>query len=214
MKIYAGMATFGKRAEAAKDAIRSFLISAKMAGIEVEYQIYNNDHQAVDLGDGGKFEHLKKIPKGSVYFTLDDDIIYPKDYVQKTLDALNVYKGMIVTYHGRTLSEKLAKTYYNDPRTVRVHCLHDQPKDTHVEVPGTCVTAFVKGDWCEGLKTELKNAGDIALAAHAKRAGVKIMALAHEGGWIKLNFKVKLKETIFATANRKEIADYYNRVMC
>jgi len=54
-----------------------------------------------NLTDNGKFVFLP-IKRREIYFSCDDDIIYPPDYVERTVSLINKYK-CIVTYHGRLL---------------------------------------------------------------------------------------------------------------
>lgn len=50
-----------------------------------------------DLRDNGKFYFLEKVPESAIYFALDDDIIYPPDYVVKMLEELenNDYRTVL-----------------------------------------------------------------------------------------------------------------------
>ena len=44
-----------------------------------------------DIGDRGKFYWCEKI-KG-IHLTVDDDILYPADYVEKIVEGMNRNKG-------------------------------------------------------------------------------------------------------------------------
>jgi len=93
-----------------------------------------------DLTDNGKFYRLEKdFSKDPEYFfTCDDDLIYPPDYVSKTIEAIEKY-GCIITHHGRQLQGTFLD-YYTMHKTFR--CLNDVHSAEIVDVCGTGVTAF------------------------------------------------------------------------
>lgn len=212
LKVYAGMATCKGREEAVKDAIDS------IKG-QVDYLSVYDNTKSPNIGDAGKFSFLRRlIGEDAIYLSLDDDLIYPPDYV-KEIRAWFKYNEKndnkpfdILTFHGRTLISYPAKDYYSDPCSVRVRCLGDG-KGEDVEVGGTGVMAFKCNLFKEMPTFEKKNAADIAIAGYAKRNGWRIYAAPHKAGWIKHTDKIDLKETIYFTADRKEITEYYNRVM-
>ena len=97
-----------------------------------------------DLTDNGKFYSLDPKRK-EYYFTLDDDITYPADYVERTIKAIDKY-GCIVTYHGRILNTK-ATTYYRGGHKF-FHCADGGHDNLRVDVCGTGVTAFRTDYFC------------------------------------------------------------------
>lgn len=211
MKIVASMATCEGRESCKWDAIKSIQPQVD------ELHVYDNT-KLPDIGDAGKFDPLHKyLGRGDVLFlTLDDDLIYPPDYVSTVLKFM--YKNCrsekwdILTFHGRTLYKPYARNYYEDVCKVRVRCLGDSP-GAFVEVGGTGVMAFTCDKFKEFPTFERKDAADIAIAGYARKHGLKIYAAPHKAGWIKHTDKIDVKDTIFYKANRKEITQYYNRVM-
>lgn len=92
-----------------------------------------------DLADNGKFLHLKITKGNEIYFTLDDDIIYPPDYVATTLANLAKHPNSIITYHGRKLIGR-DLPYYQAHKQYRF--TSNQEIDIKIDVAGTGVTAF------------------------------------------------------------------------
>lgn len=167
----------------------------------VKYQvdlvrIYANDYTPVvdgamvvtgkDLTDRGKFAFVRP---GEVYFSMDDDLLYPQDYVSNTISAMKRYPGHIVTYHGRILSGK-GKNYYYGHESI--HCLHRQEHDREIDVPGTGVSAFDTDYFCPNiLQYDNDCMADVLLGLEAARRSTHITALAHDMGWLSLLWNPK-----------------------
>jgi len=151
-----------------------------------------------DHGDAGKFFFAGK--KAGYFFTCDDDLIYPKDYVKKTIEKIEFYKReAIVTYHGRIFRMDNIKSYYRD-RNELYHCLNEVKIDKDVHFGGTGVMAF-HSDTCNITKEVLplyyKNMADIHIGIYAQKNKIQIKALAHKGGWIKAQKVQRDKENIY-----------------
>ncbi len=145
--------------------------------------IYDNSISTVDLTDNGKFAGLFRVDEPCYYFTLDDDLIYPPDYVQKMVEAID-YTGRIVTCHGRRLmGEDL--NYYNGHKYYS--CLGEVPYDGLIDVAGTGVTAF-RTDYFKPIQVAVnanQRMSDLIFSYYAKKEGKKIVMLPHAKGWIK-----------------------------
>ncbi len=156
--------------------------------------IFPNDN----LTDNGKFYDLDNVyGNHEYYFTMDDDLIYPHDYVENTIQSIKNY-GMIVTYHGRILKGKGLKYYY-DHRVFR--CLGKVSQDKKIDVCGTGVTAFdTRYFHPKGLANHpMKKMSDLTFSLEAARQGKKIGVMRHDVGWIRT---VKHEENIFGTESR------------
>jgi hypothetical protein len=93
-----------------------------------------------DLGDGYKFNCLNE--SNGYFFTLDDDLIYPPNYVSYMINKIEQYnKEKIITLHGRSFIEFPIKSYYNT-KSIRKHFLEENLTDEIVQVGGTGVMAF------------------------------------------------------------------------
>jgi len=136
-----------------------------------------------DLTDNGKFYSLDPKRK-EYYFTLDDDIIYPADYVERTIEAIEKY-GCIVSYHGRILNPK-ETTYYRGKHQF-YHCARGEHKNLRLDVCGTGVTAFRTDYFCpKGLHNhEYKRMSDLVFSLEAAKQGKVIGLINKPSGWIK-----------------------------
>lgn len=136
-----------------------------------------------DLTDNGKFLF---IPSGEseVYFTLDDDLLYPSNYVAVTLANLKKYFPAAVTYHGRKL-KGIGLRYYRDHFAFR--CLGNVDRDLLIDVAGTGVTAFdtevlklsALMAYCENQKMS-----DLVFSLEVAKLRGKIALCAHKAGWL------------------------------
>jgi hypothetical protein len=134
-------------------------------------------------GDAMKFASTRFSGDG-YYFSCDDDLIYPPDYVQYMCSKVDQYKS-IVTLHGKRYDIVPVKSFRRD-FTANIHCLHHCYIDTEVHVGGTGVMAF-HTDTFKVYRSMLpeKNMADVQIALLAKQQGVKIIAVAHEGNYLK-----------------------------
>lgn len=142
-----------------------------------------------NLGAGGKFlplfsgmldHELNKV----IYFTFDDDIEYPKDYVHtlaKSLSEKNFH--CVVGIHGTILKENF-DNYKND-RTV-FHFRKALAENKYVDVIGTGTAAFKASllrDKFHALDV-YPYMIDIALARVCRRNSLPVICLKREAGWL------------------------------
>ena len=104
MKVVVGMATMPGREQLVIKAVESLKPQCD------HIHVYDNGKEEVDLTDNGKFRFLELYTEPVYYFSCDDDFIYPKDYVSRSIKAIERRKS-IITYHGRKLVGK-NKNYY------------------------------------------------------------------------------------------------------
>lgn len=150
-----------------------------------------------DLTDNGKFYSLDKLDEPEYYFTCDDDLIYPPDYVSKTIRHIENYQ-MIVSYHGRKLIAKDVR-YYEDHKFY--HCLNDVPVSKKVDVCGTGVSAF-RTDYFhpKGIAhNPIHRMSDLLFSLEAAKQGKKLGVFEHAAGWFKF---IDYQESIFNTEQK------------
>lgn len=136
-----------------------------------------------DIADNGKFYFLKYAKTGEFYFTLDDDIIYPKNYVAKTLENLEKHKGKIVTYHGRKL-KGIGLDYYNNHEVFTFNGM--VTRDQKVDVAGTGVTAFEITDTYHPThlyRSPHLKMSDLTFSLDAAQCAKDIIVCEHGYGW-------------------------------
>lgn len=146
-------------------------------------ELYEYDNsKGLDYSDNAKFMHLDKLSEPCYFFSIDNDIIYPDDYVQHTIELIEKYK-CIITYHGRILKEPI-NSYYKG------HTVYDfrgaQDKDMFVDVAGTGVCGF-RTDYFNPVdiyKSPYKCMSDLVFSLEAKRQGKRIICAARKQNWI------------------------------
>lgn len=156
------------------DEIRIYLNNYKY--IPQELQKYNC-YIGKDLTDNGKFFWSNN--ENEYYFTLDDDIIYPPDYVEKTLPLI---QDRIVTYHGRNLYG-LNQPYYNNHRVYSFY--KNLSKEVKLDVGGTGVMAFSTNNFKPNLwKSPNMKMSDLIISLEAAVYGLDIICLPRESNWL------------------------------
>ena len=147
-----------------------------------------------DYTDNSKFLPLTMLKANEYYFTLDDDIIYPENYVTETIDSIEAYK-CIISYHGRIL-KGLDKNYYRGHHFF--HCAEQKDKAYKLDVCGTGVTAF-RTDYFKPdtiYKSNYKRMSDIVFSLEAAKQGKTIALMPTPRGWIA---PMHVSESIYAT---------------
>lgn len=211
MKVVIGMATTEERYEYAVKAIES--LKGQCDSIHLHVNSLTNDK-----ADNGKFVPLKLMHKQGEYadyfFSVDDDLIYPKNYVRDMIKAIDEHK-CIVTYHGRKLVGT-GKDYYKDH--VAFSCLRDMDGTVRVDVAGTGCTAFSLkyfNPWLLSDEQDLRMA-DLVFSLQAAKEGKKIMCLKHSKNLFKY-LDIPKELTIFERESKNptrqnELADEIYRL--
>ena len=133
-----------------------------------------------NLADNAKFQGVDN--PDEYYFSCDDDIIYPPDYVEYTLDRLRSYPHCIVTHHGRKLQGS-GRNYYYGHQTY--HCLREVAEDQFIDVAGTGVSAFNTNMFRPYIPEEPTMMSDLLFSLDASVKEVEIIILKHSMGWIR-----------------------------
>ena len=216
--IYFNVATMPDRLDVLTDMIESIYDQAD------EINIYLNNFTSLPFkdkkinqvigdnskGDAGKAFFADRV-KG-FYFMVDDDLIFPKDYVSNTMK--NIYKKDAVTYHGRNILSKNQITSYYKAEAEKFRCLGAVEKDQRIQVAGTGCACFhtndIKVKW-ENIQN--RNMFDLVFSAMVRHQKKRITVLKHEEGFIKYNFKMLDKKTIYDNyKNNDQIqTEFFNR---
>jgi hypothetical protein len=133
-------------------------------------------------GDAGKFLFVG-ICDNSYYFSFDDDLVYPADYVDMMKQRIDKYH-CICSLHGKKYKYPISdwrKDFY-----VNIRCLDDVTDDIPVHVGGTGVMAFHTNDFKLSISDfDRPNMADVLLAKVAAKQGVPIMGISHHKGYLK-----------------------------
>lgn len=148
-----------------------------------EIHLYNNGKELENLTDNGKFFGLTYYNEPVYYFSCDDDLIYPSNYIEQLIKEIEETQA-IVTHHGRILRGE-NKSYYRGHYAFP--CLAEQPNRCSIDVAGTGVTGW-RTDIFDGSKlwaSEDKLMSDLVFSLEAKKQGKKIMLMPHKNNWFK-----------------------------
>jgi hypothetical protein len=208
-KIVCGIATIYDRKDSLKKTINSIIdqvdeLFVYQNGyykvfdflIDTKIKIFSSIHTGIDMGDAGKFYNIENI-KDSYYFSIDDDLIYPSNYVENTIEELKKLNNeSVVSYHGKNYSKKATSYYKQISENYR--CLG--------------VMSF----WTEYLKLKFKdfeyaNMADVFLGIIIKNQNKKCKVLNHKEGWIKHD-DINIDNSLFVVnKNNKKIDEVFNR---
>ena len=208
--IVAGMASFHARLDVVPDAVASLVDQ-----VDILYLYLNNvntvpdfakhpkikvflskDHLG-DLTDNGKFFMLGEL-NDAYYFSCDDDMIYPPDYVSNTLKYLKELNNKgIVGYHGHIWTNIPMIHYYvgkNGEQPTEKICYrywNKLAKTIKVDVHSTGHMAF-HTSYFKFKITDLpyKKMTDILIAKMAKDNGLDMFTIPRPDNWISYNTKM------------------------
>jgi len=151
----------------------------------------------IDIGDKGKFFTIKFC--NGYYFSLDDDLIYPPDYIDRMIKAIEIFdREAIITNHGRVIPDREIRSYYRDTRAP--YHFNNRVQGFHpVHIGGTGVMGFHTDTFRPDLsKMPRKNMADLYIADQAQDKGIPIIVQPHSSDWIKQNSYIDQRKSIFA----------------
>lgn len=133
------------------------------------------------LGDAIKFAKVHETDTYDYYFSCDDDLYYPKDYIQSRIEWIDKYdRKAIVGTHGVIVPWNKIQTYYGN--CVRYTYKWYLPTDNFVNVLGTGTVAFHKDTVKLSIKDFPKpNMADIWLGIKAQKEKIPMICLKHDG---------------------------------
>ena len=192
--VTASVASFAAREDSLKQAVASILPQID------RLNVYLNDYDAVpeflrhpkitvarsqeheDLRDNGKFFFLRNVAVG-YHFTIDDDIIYPPNYVQHLiLKILQYRKRAVVGIHGVTFADPIERFYKDRKVSVFWGGLN---VDRVVNLLGSGTVAYHTSTVELDFKDfKVPGMGDLWLAVAAKRQKVPMIAVARAPKWL------------------------------
>lgn len=166
-----------------------------------------------DFTDAAKFYPLVQHKfTHTIYYTCDDDIIYPEYYFQH-MGYKALQRKCVMTCHGRKLSKPM-RDYYKDTKLVKFFRDHTTPfTEAECTFGGTGVMAFCTDYFTVTDMSIFKetNSADVWIGLDAEKKGVKILCThtRHSGPFGILEYK----DSIF-DSNRRDtlnIVNTYNR---
>jgi hypothetical protein len=139
---------------------------------------------AGDLHASSRFLCLQDLSNPTAVVIVDDDIIYPPDYVDRLVSALQRLEGKaIVGVHGRIFMPPY-QSYVRNAAVAHFGCELVQDRQVHVLGTGTCafISSNFRVDPREWGGTDMN---DIEVAIEAQRRGLPRIAVARAAGWLK-----------------------------
>lgn len=139
-----------------------------------------------DNSKGDAFKFLNLINSDGYYFTIDDDLIYPKNYVEYMISKCKEYNNeSIITLHGRNFNELPIKSYYKSHKEL-FHYSHVLKNDVMVQYGGTGVMCF----HTDLIKLNINyfkypNMADVWIGYYAKKNNIPIICVKHNSDFIK-----------------------------
>ncbi|TIX88823.1 FkbM family methyltransferase [Rhizobium sp. P44RR-XXIV] len=145
---------------------------------------YFIDTDGSRYGDAGKFWGLEQV-EDAIYITCDDDIIYPNDFVARTIGELAQLGGQaVVGVHGAIILQP-SLGYYKDRGRAVLHFERAFMRRRRVHVVATNACAFHSNT----VKMTLadfrhRNMADTWLAQYLHREGIPSYIVPRKEGWL------------------------------
>ena len=223
MKRIAGMASIKGREASLRDTLNS--LTPQMDHIFVYLNDYDNylewmtpstfvnvtfllgKEHAGDLGDSAKF--FKYSAQDAYFFSVDDDLIYPKDYADTMIKWLSRTDDQaLVTAHGKLFLENIPlRSFLKNPYAMLSPYLKDVFQHQFVHFGGTGVMCFnsTKIPLDMTIFGSERNMADVWVAIFAQRHSIPILSIPHSRFWFKHSDKFSLKDTIFSRSVQADI---------
>lgn len=216
-----GIATIKERFESLIDTLASLRAQADEIHVYMNYVDDENkleikhrfgslvtvrDVPLGDIGDAGMMYPFV-IEKRDMYcFTAGDDIIYPPDYVQNLIDAIEArQRASVVGYHGRRQFSPVESYYRSLKSHEAFNCLRAVSQDERVTILGTAACAWHSSVIDMTIEDFPEpNMADIWFSKLLNEAGVPRVVLAHKAGYLKHSTKVDLDTTLARTLRDKD----------
>lgn len=228
-KIVVGIASIRRRRATLPNAINSLLDQTvppdeinvylndytknKLKGIDeskhTKVNIYDF-HDNGDMGDTGKY--FKVGEHSGYYLSADDDLKYPRDYVEYTTNCIEKFnRKYVIAMHGSIFYPPI-NDFINDRHIVK---FKSHVKEfTPVHIPGTGVTAFhtdtinlIKEDF------ELPNMADIWFGIQAQKQKVGILVAPHKKKYVNSQPITDIKQSLyFQTKDNADKRKLYTQI--
>lgn len=136
------------------------------------------------LRDLGKFKALQSLTQAAYVFTVDDDIVYPPDYVATLIRKVDSYqRKAIVGLHGVLIPEQ-PTGYFTGYRKV-FHYRRALECDKAVNLLGTGALAFHSSVFeLQGFCPSHPGMADIDFAVACKQLRIPLVCVARHDGWL------------------------------
>jgi glycosyltransferase involved in cell wall biosynthesis len=172
--------------------------------------ILRSQDYSIDHRDNAKFlifNRLKSLGASFYYFTADDDIEYPQDYIHSMINGIERYeRKAVIGVHGVVLEEepsayfKRRFTYHFSTNTIR--------NDVLVNNLGTGTVGF-HSDAFDSIDPDAWKLGgmvDILFSIECKKRAIPMVCIRRHAGWLIEFEQAKSTPNLFSEFNKKEDA--------
>jgi len=137
-----------------------------------------------ELHSEARFLTLSKSKKPFLFFSIDDDIIYPPDYIQNlTLEIIKAGGKAIVGVHGRIFTPP-HQSYKND--SICYHFEKDLICNTHVHVLGCGTIGFISSILSFNPSSwPYSNMSDVQLSIEAQKKCIPRICIKRPKNWLR-----------------------------
>jgi hypothetical protein len=165
--------------------------------LDDKINVYFSDNR---YGDALKFAKLQE--SEGYYLTIDDDLIYPKNYVDYMVARCKEYANeRVITLHGKNFSSFPVQSYYKS-HSEYYHCLLPMRKNVIVQFGGTGVMCFHTSLMKIPFNFfKLPNMADIWVGKYCKENDIKIICITHPKDFLTYQ---EQKETIYDTFSKND----------
>jgi hypothetical protein len=190
------MATMPTRSATAPEAIASILPQVDRLWLFLDrfeavpdYAVHPKikllrSQQEGDLRANGKLLGLALEEQDCLFFTVDDDLAYPADFVPRMAGHLAAYgERVVVGLHGSILRPPI-ESYRLNRRVF--HRSRRMWRDHEVDVLGTDSALFSTRTWRFDVRSWTKvNMVDLHFAIQARKAGIPMVAVRRSKRWLR-----------------------------
>lgn len=147
------------------------------------------------FGDAMKFYNLNK--SDGYYLTIDDDIIYPENYIDYIISKCKEYGNeKVITLHGRSFQKYPIISYYASANE-RYSCFNRVKNDVKVQFGGTGVMCFHTNLFKLPIEYfRVKNMADVWIGKYCIENNIEIICVKHDREYVKY---IPQSETIYDT---------------
>jgi hypothetical protein len=166
-------------------------------------KVFRSENEAGDLGDVGKFWCCESWSDAYI-FTIDDKYIYAPDYAKKMIECIEKYgRKAVIACHGRLIKPNCI-SYYMDVKEMFT-LGGNVPDDIFSHELGTGCMALHTDTFTFTLDIfTYTNMTDILASMALQKAGIPILIMKHQLGWVRVSPKCDQVYSIHNFYNRND----------
>jgi len=191
--VTANMATMPERIDIALKAIESIYNQVDLVRVYLnnfeEYPKDLIDDKIIlmideDLKSTGKFYWA--LGENQYYFSIDDDLIYPENYVSEHIELIQKYNNQVaVSLHGKILNKTPINNFFKDGIKKNYRCLKKVTRNVYVHILGGGVSAFNTNHiQIDRKKFKYLYMDDIEVSIQLQKQKIPIIVRKHDSNYL------------------------------